>query len=313
VEGFFSDVEWRSETLPNCFAARFHVPAGNRVSIHAVHLRTAAQSITVLRIKKVNHARENRITAMSPSIQIRSYHPTDLEHLYQICLQTMDYGRDATPLYADGRLPGLFYAAPYVTCDPSLCLVACLDQKPCGYILGTNDSRAFEAWCEANWFPTLRTRYPVPPMEDSIADAKLIRLIHRGYRLEADLESYPGHLHIDLLPGIQRQGVGTKLITSGFKIHVETVAALYERRLPRIHMSRRSQTATTTNFETTSKDFAVLLSERNCPAFHLGVNIANPDACKFYESIGLRLIRQVANVRTYGLVLHGEGRWQRTS
>jgi hypothetical protein len=121
-----------------------------------------------------------KITAMPPSIQIRAYQPTDLEHLYQICLQTMDYGRDATPLYADGRLPGLFYAAPYVTCDPSLCLVACLDQKPCGYILGTNDSRAFEAWCEANWFSTLRTRYPVPPMEDSSADAKLIRLIHRA-------------------------------------------------------------------------------------------------------------------------------------
>ena len=62
---------------------------------------------------------------MSPSIQIRAYQPTtDLEHLYQICLQTMDYGRDATKFYADGRLPGLFYTASYVTCDPSLCLVA---------------------------------------------------------------------------------------------------------------------------------------------------------------------------------------------
>ncbi len=209
-----------------------------------------------------------KITAMPPSIQIRAYRPTDLEHLYQICLQTMDYGRDATKLYADGRLPGLCYAAPYLTRDPSLCLVACLDQKPCGYVLGTNDSRAFETWCEANWFPPLRTRYPIPPAEDSSADAKLIRLIYRGYRFEADLEAYPGHLHIDLLPGIQRQGVGTKLI----------------------------------------KDFAALLAERDCPALHLGVNLANPGACKFYESIGLRLIRQAANVRTYGLVLHREGR-----
>ncbi len=209
-----------------------------------------------------------QITAMPPSVQIRAFQPTDLEHLYQICLQTMDYGRDATRIYADGRLPGLFYVAPYVTCDPGLCLVACLDQKPCGYVLGTTDSRAFETWCEANWFPSLRTRYPIPPVADSSADAKLIRLIHRGYRFEADLEAYPGHLHIDLLPCIQRQGVGTKLI----------------------------------------KEFAALFAERDCPAFHLGVNLANPGACGFYETIGLRLIRQTATARTYGQMLPGEVR-----
>lgn len=205
---------------------------------------------------------------MSPVIQIHAYRPTDLDHLYQICLQTMDYGRDATKLYADGRLPGLFYVAPYVTCDPSLCLVACLDQKPCGYVLGTNDSRAFETWCEANWFPSLRARYPLPLVEDSSADAKLIRLIHRGYRSEADLKAYPGHLHIGLLPCIQRQGVGTKLI----------------------------------------KDFAALLAKRDCPALHLGVNVANPGACRFYEAIGLRLVRQALNARTYGLELAGKNR-----
>jgi len=200
---------------------------------------------------------------MSASLQIRAYLPTDLDHLYQICLQTMDYGRDATRLYADGRLPGSFYAAPYVMCDPALCLVACLDQKPCGYVLGTDDSRAFESWCEVNWFPPLRNRLPIPPLDDQSADAKLIRLIHQGYRFETDLQAYPGHLHIDLLPCIQRQGVGTKLI----------------------------------------KKFAAVLAQRDCPAFHLGVNVANLGACKFYESIGLRLIRHSSNVRTYGLAL----------
>lgn len=203
------------------------------------------------------------ITPLPTSIQIRAFQPTDLEHLYRICLQTMDYGRDATSLYADGRLPGAFYAAPYVTCDPSLCLVACLDQMPCGYVLGTSDSRSFEAWCEANWFSPLRDRYPIPPSEDPTPDAKLIRLIHRGYRFEADLEAYPGHLHIDLLPCIQRQGIGSKLI----------------------------------------QGFAALLGTRGCPAFHLGVNVANQGACTFYESIGLRLIRQSTQVRTYGMVL----------
>jgi len=197
---------------------------------------------------------------MTPNIQIRAYSPADLDCLYQICLQTMDYGRDATKLYADGRLPGLFYAEPYVKCDPSLCLVACLDQKPCGYVLGTNDSRAFENWCEANWFPPLRARYPLPPLEDASADAKIIRLIHRGYRFEAGLEAYPGHLHIDLLPCIQRQGAGTKLIAG----------------------------------------FADLLAQRGCPAFHLGVNKANPGACNFYEAIGLHLVRESVTVKTYG-------------
>lgn len=197
------------------------------------------------------------------SIQIRDYQPSDLAHLYRICLQTMDYGRDATKLFADGSLPGAFYAAPYVTRDASLCLVACLDGEPCGYVLGTDDSRAFEAWCARNWFPSLRTRHPFPQAEDDGRDARLIRLIHQGYRFEAELEAYPGHLHVDLLPCIQRQRVGSKLIAG----------------------------------------FAKILAKRGCPAFHLEVNKANPGACKFYETIGLQLIRESSTSRTYGLTL----------
>ncbi|HTL52283.1 MAG TPA: hypothetical protein VL860_06910, partial [Planctomycetota bacterium] len=45
------------------------------------------------------------------------------------------------------------------------------------------------------------------------------------------------------------------------------------------------------------------LADRNCPGFHLGVNAANQGACKFYEAIGLGLIRQTPQARTYGRVL----------
>ena len=39
-------------------------------------------------------------------------------------------------------------------------LVAVDDQGVAGYLLSADDSRAFEAWAEAEWWPPLRERYP---------------------------------------------------------------------------------------------------------------------------------------------------------
>ena len=141
-------------------------------------------------------------------IKIRQYQPSDLESLYNICLLTGDSGKDATNIYKDPDLLGHYYAAPYSILEPELTFILTLDDKPCGYILGTKNSEKFTKKCEVDWFPKLRKQYSLPNDDDNSPDAKIIRLIHNGYKTKPELSDYPAHLHIDLLPVTQGKGLG---------------------------------------------------------------------------------------------------------
>ena len=94
---------------------------------------------------------------------IRPYREDDLPALYDICLRTGDSGQDASHLYADPRIIGEIYAAPYGVLQPDLAFVAEDEQGVAAYVLGTPDTRAFEARQEAEWWPRLRTIHPDPP------------------------------------------------------------------------------------------------------------------------------------------------------
>ncbi len=142
--------------------------------------------------------------------EIRPYHPSDLTEIYRICLHTADSGKDASALYQDPDLIGHYYAAPYAVLESDLCFVLTHQGTPCGYMLGTKNSKEFAGRCEAEWFPVLRQRYPLPPEGDTSKDATLIRLIHKGHRV-LDYPQHPAELHIDLLPIAQGQGWGKKL------------------------------------------------------------------------------------------------------
>ena len=195
---------------------------------------------------------------------IRPFAPSDLPSLYRICLLTGHAGRDATPLHRDPELLGHYYAAPYAVLEPELCFILTADGEPCGYILGTNDTAAFNARAEREWFPALRARLPRPAEGDTSPDADLLRLIHRGYgEAHPDLRDYPAHLHIDLLPITQGQGLGRKLI----------------------------------------ERFLAALRERGVPAVHLGVSEANTGAIAFYEKLGFQCLGQYPGWRAYGMTL----------
>jgi ribosomal protein S18 acetylase RimI-like enzyme len=181
---------------------------------------------------------------------IRPYHPSDLYMLYRICLLTGKSGQDASALYKDPELIGHFYAAPYAVLNPEVCFVLTCSDKPCGYIIGTTDSERFYRRCESEWFPLLRQRYPLPDSADDSADARIIRLMHLGHVVKPELTGYPAHLHIDLLPQAQGQGLGRNLI------HI----------------------------------FIEKLKELGVPALHLEVGKSNPGAISFYERIGFEQI-----------------------
>jgi ribosomal protein S18 acetylase RimI-like enzyme len=149
--------------------------------------------------------------------RIRHYRPADIDALYEICLLTGDRGQDATSLYRDPKLLGHCFAAPYGLFEPSLAFVAEDAAGVAGYVIGALDSQAFSERLESNWWPGLRTRYPEPPpgltRQQWTPDQQLAHHIHHPFRTPDELAArYPSHLHIDLLPRLQGQGYGRRLI-----------------------------------------------------------------------------------------------------
>lgn len=177
-------------------------------------------------------------------VVLRTFRPDDLAAMYRICLLTGDAGQDASALYRDPELVGHVYCAPYPAADPSLTLVVVDDDGVAGYLVGTADTVAFQAWAEGHWWPALRERYPLEPGDGSLDD-QMIRHIHHP-PTDAPPAGYPAHLHIDLLPRLQGQGWGRRLIET----------------------------------------FVGLLRERGVPGLHLGVDPRNLGGRAFYARLG---------------------------
>lgn len=179
--------------------------------------------------------------------RIRPCRADDRDALYAICLRTGAAGRDATPLYRDPELVGHVYAGPYARLCPQSNFVVEDDGGVGGYIVGTADTRAFETVCESEWWPGLRARYPEPDPDDGTLDAHMIRHIHHPPLVpQAIAASHPAHLHINLLPRLQRRGWGRTLIGT-WRARAASLGA---------------------------------------PACHLAVGLSNPDAIAFYRTYG---------------------------
>ncbi|KGN38072.1 GNAT family N-acetyltransferase [Knoellia subterranea] len=184
---------------------------------------------------------------------MRPYVAGDQAALYDVCLLTGDSGSDASSLYAVPRLLGDVYVGPYVAFEPELATV--LDDGAGdgvgGYLLGCLDTRAFEARCEAEWWPVLREDHPLGSAPDESADARLVALIHSPpIAPDHVVARHPSHLHIDLLPQWQGGGWGRRLM---------------ERLLAQ-------------------------LTEAGSPGVHLGVGRANLRAIGFYERLGFTVL-----------------------
>ena len=135
----------------------------------------------------------------------------DLPGIYRICLLTGDAGQDASALFRNPDLLGHVYVGPYVVGQSDLALVVAGPGGVAGYCLAARDTRDFEAWAEASWWPLLRDQYPSP--DDASPDAEVIRLFHAPPRApQAVVAEYPAHLHIDLLARARGHGLGRELV-----------------------------------------------------------------------------------------------------
>ncbi|SMQ62176.1 Acetyltransferase (GNAT) family protein [Devosia lucknowensis] len=145
-------------------------------------------------------------------VSLRRYRPADLDALYRICLETGQAGADATALHHDGHLVGHIYSAPYGVLEPDKVFVAEDSAGVAGYIVGTHDTDGFDERLEREWWPALRERYADA---ENLTEADRIRVaaIMEPHHPPAELvAAYPAHIHMNLLPRLRGQRVGTRLL-----------------------------------------------------------------------------------------------------
>ncbi|HEY1929932.1 MAG TPA: GNAT family N-acetyltransferase [Caulobacteraceae bacterium] len=153
-------------------------------------------------------------------IAIRPFQAGDLRALYAVALQTGDAGQDASALHQDGDLVGHVYAAPYALLEPDLAIVAADEAGVAGYVVGATDTDAWHDRLEREWWPDLRSRYADPsgtPYRTWSADQCRAFIIHHPQPPPAEVvRAFPAHIHLNLLPRLQGQGVGARLLAAWF-------------------------------------------------------------------------------------------------
>lgn len=163
---------------------------------------------------------------------------------------------DATGHWSsDDLLPDVFLS-PYTRYAPDRVLVAANGTDlPVGYLLVVPDTLAFIQWWRSEVTPAfaethLRVARPVPNERD---EQWLHDLGHEPERMipadvGLDLDLFPAHLHINLLPEAQGHGLGRAML----------------------------------------RDAAARLVADGVPGIHLGYDPANPGAAAFYDRLGWR-------------------------
>jgi ribosomal protein S18 acetylase RimI-like enzyme len=175
-------------------------------------------------------------------MRIRPFRPGDEPALAEICLKTADAGADATGLLDDDDLWAEIFVLPYAARHPEFAFVVETDDhRVVGYIVGAPDSAAFEDWFHTEWWPRFAERWPKPqgdplPVSVSRQDGIVRYAYARRGGAQPFGDEYPAHLHIDLLPETQGQGLGRRLI--------ETLEeALRDAGVPGLHLVASSDNA----------------------------------------------------------------------
>lgn len=146
--------------------------------------------------------------------RIRPFAAGDEPALADICLLTADHGEDATGILSDDAIWAEIFVLPYVARHPDLAFVVEGDDgRARGYIVCAPDTDAFGAWFRDEWWPAFADSRP-RPADRGARDGILEHAYAQGASASPFAAEFPAHLHIDLLPELQGQGWGRRLIES---------------------------------------------------------------------------------------------------
>lgn len=135
---------------------------------------------------------------MDHNIIIRPYESKDSGQVKEVCLKT-GYEQEMPPKRIQEMLLTAF-CRYYIEQEPENCFVADDGGRAIGYILCAQDSGV---WAE---------EFPVKYVPDW--NENPLKEFYQGI-MKAPLkyeEDFPAHLHIDILPGYQHMGIGTRLM-----------------------------------------------------------------------------------------------------
>jgi len=198
-----------------------------------------------------------------PPFNIRRIGPGDVDAVYEVCLRTGDNGADAAHLFDDPLALGHIFVGPYLKLEPGLAFVLEDAQGVCGYALGALDSKWYYEAYRTTWLPEIRQRYPEPtgdPARWSRSQRVYDEYYHPDIFLPEPYDSYPSHLHIDLLARAQGRGLGPEMMTT----------LLRE------------------------------LAAKGSPGVHLGMGATNQRAHRFYTKFGFHELARVSDVLYLG-------------
>lgn len=179
------------------------------------------------------------------AVTIRPYQNKDQAHVEQICIATAGAGFVKTPFREKAAVAA--FCRYFITRCPETCFVAADERDiPVGYILCTT---SFGNWCKYGPEQFL-TGFPF-----SILWSIGSMLGGLPY-----VKNYPAHLHINLLPPYQHQGLGKRLM----------------------------------------QVLEAELRKRNCSGVSLCVDQNNHGAMRFYESCGFHVLGRHPGSVAYG-------------
>jgi ribosomal protein S18 acetylase RimI-like enzyme len=168
-------------------------------------------------------------------IEIRHYEKSDRDAVVAICHRTGYFGEDAAPYFKDAELFGLLFTAYYLDYEPEHCFVADDSGAAVGYIIGTTDTVAQREGFDRLVVPRIVRRAFTSTLFRHPGDVWFLLGLtdHADYERELFSEDlvagFPAHLHMNVLPGYQRQGIGGRLMA-------RFLGAMREAGAPGIHL-----------------------------------------------------------------------------
>ena len=142
-------------------------------------------------------------------ITIRNYQTKDKGNLRKICLETSSYPIDTEE---QKKFLFLLYNDYYTEVEPENCFVAADENdEAVGYIICAENFKEYSKIFTKFYLPEIK-KISISHYLTAVAEMT-------GHRVFS--KKYPAHLHIDILPQCQGQGVGTQLIIA-LKKHLKS-------------------------------------------------------------------------------------------
>lgn len=148
---------------------------------------------------------------------IRPYRSADRSAVRRICCETGDRGDPVESLYSDRELVADIVTRYYTDFEPDCSWVAEVNGSVAGYLTGALSTRRYAR--------VMARRIVAPAALRALLRGALLRaetwrmlrsgfrnLRNHGRRFQGDLDRFPAHIHINLLPDARGRGMGRQLL-----------------------------------------------------------------------------------------------------